>query len=133
MSISELASLRHPPEEVVAFVKRLTRDFEKRPGSERRAQPRKAITVPVVVQRLDDEFQPVGETFSALTKDISGGGVGILHSEPVTTGYLQIQFSTSEHEQMVLLSCIRHCTPCGQAYHIGGRFVVDWSAHHTQR
>ena len=127
MSVSHLNSLRHPPEAVVSFVRRLIDDYRPNVESERRAQPRKAVTIPVVVQPLDSGFQLAGEAFNAVTKDISAGGIGVMHSEQVTTRYLQVQVATQDGEQMSLLAQVKHCTPHGQYYHIGARFVVDWN------
>jgi hypothetical protein len=128
MSVSEVTSLRHPPEKVVAFVRRLIDGYQSHAGPERRSTPRHQIGLPVTVQPLDSSFHPIGEAFIAHTKDVSGGGVGLLHGEFVTAHFLQIEFTTSDHEQMALLARVKHCTPHGQAYHIGARFVVDWNS-----
>jgi len=120
--------LNHPPEKVVSFVQRLVQEVGAPSKQDRRSQPRKAICVPVIVHPLDEQFQPRGEPFSAVTKDISGGGVGLIHSEVIDSAYLQIEFTIPNEQQMSLLGHVRHCTRCGPSYHIGARFVVDWNA-----
>ena len=127
MSVSNLTSLRHPPEAVVSFVRRVIDGHCPRVEFERRAQPREPITIPVLVQPLDAQFQPAGDVFGAVTKDISTGGIGVLHSEPITARYLQITLAAQDGEEMSLLAQVKHCTTVGQHYHIGARFVVDWS------
>ena len=129
MSVSNEAVLRHPPEVVVSFVQRLIQSYSAgaEGESERRAQPRRLISIPIVVQPLDANFQPVGDVFHAMTKDISRGGVGISHNGRVAAKYLQIEVATRDGEKMTLMSKVEHCTPDGQLYHIGARFVVDWT------
>lgn len=126
MSASQLASLQHPPEVVVSFVRELM-DGHQRVVSDRRFHPRNVIELPAVVQPLDFDFQPAGQLFIATTKDVSTGGVALIHTDQVTAPYLQIEFATQEAKAMSLLAKVIHCTPYGQHFHVGARFVVDWS------
>ena len=127
MSVSNMASLRHPPEVVVSFVNRLMDDHHPHDKPERRARPREPIAIPVSAQPLDANFRPTGDVFAAVTKDISTGGIGVIHSEQIVARYLQIEIATQDGEEMSLLAQVKHCTPYGPHYHIGARFVVDWS------
>lgn len=127
MSVSNLDSLRHPPEVVVTFVKRLIEEYRSGVETERRAQTREAIALPIVVQPLNAHFQPTGDVFDAITKDFSTGGFGVIHSEQVASRYMRIEIVAQNGEEMSLLAQVEHCTPWGPNYHVGARFLVDWS------
>lgn len=127
MSEVKLKSLQHRPEVVFKFVKRLIEDHRTSFETERRNSSREAISLPILVQPLSASFQSAGPDFHAVTKDISPGGIGILHDEPVEAKYLQIEICARDGETMSLLVHVEHVTPRGQLYHVGARFVVDWS------
>ena len=128
MSVSNLDSARHSPEVVVSFVRRLIDSHRTLVEPERRSQPREAVVIPVNVQPVDSDFRPAGDSFSAFTKDISTGGIGLIHSESVGVKYLQIEIAAPSGEEMSLLAQVKNCTLKGKCYHVGARFVVDWSS-----
>lgn len=128
MSVGNLNNMIHPPEVVVSFVRRLL-DVHRAPvESERRAQRRDSITIPVKIQPLDSRYQSTGISFCAVTKDISTGGIGLIHTDAVDSTFLQIEISSDNGETMSLLAQVKNCTPFGKCYHIGAQFVVDWSS-----
>ena len=59
MSNSTLESLLHPPEAVVKFIRRLISEYRDYDGPERRNETRSCVAVPVTIQFLDDEYQPL--------------------------------------------------------------------------
>lgn len=130
MPVSDTTCLRNPPEVVVSFVRRLIEVNGTTKARDRRSRQRDEIELPISVQPLDDNFQRAGDAFAAVTKDISTGGIGLSHSEPIATRYLQIEFTNKIGDDITLAAQVRHCTPCGSNFHIGVRFVVDWSKWH---
>ena len=125
MSLNAQAAHETSPELVVTFVRRVIEEHRIPQRTDRRNHPRKAISVPVIVEPLDEAFSPAAECFSAVTKNISTGGIGILHTEFVNSHYLRIGLSTAG-ETMQLLAQVKNCVKSGEMYHIGARFVVDW-------
>ena len=126
MPTKNIAGLGHRSEEVVAFVDRVTKECRSYEGPERRMANRQAIAVAVAVQPLDSEFELDGESFTAVTTNISGGGIGFVHRIPVCSPYVQLTLSLESGETFELLAAVRHCSPKADLYEIGGRFVVDW-------
>ena len=126
MATTDRDSLRHTPEIVVSFVRRLVDSYCPNDG-ERRAEPRVALRIPIVMQLLDENFQPIGDTFDAVTKDISTGGIRVLHMAPLNARFFQVDAVSQKGEHMSLLAEVKHCTPIGDHHEIGARFVVDWS------
>jgi hypothetical protein len=126
MSRLTLASLQHPPEAVVVFVKRLIAEYRDYDGPERRAEARRCVVVPVVIQYLDDNYQPISRPMATMTQNLSGGGIGLVHHEPVPCNMIQVQLTLKNGETMNLIASIRHCTQKGDHFQIGARFVVDW-------
>lgn len=118
--------LTHRPEDVVAFVNRLVTEHTEYEGPERRATRRKPLSVPVEVQGLDDDFGVMGQPFSAMTTDISGGGIGFIHSEPLDFKYIGLTLRVRSGDEIQLIASIRHCTHIDEFYEIGGRFLVKW-------
>ena len=117
------ASLLHPPKAVIGFVERLTSGVFT-PGKERRKEPRYSVATIVEVQPLDEAFQPEGDAFRVVTRDISASGIGILDSRPVHSKYLAVQLTSPEGEQMQTVMEVLRCQPLGNIYDIGGQFVT---------
>jgi hypothetical protein len=96
-------------------------------GPNRRSETRDAISVPIMVQPLDANFQPVGGPFCAVSRDVSGGGIGLIHTDPITAEYVHIRLTTRGGEELEVLGKVKHCTANGPYFQIGARFVVDWT------
>jgi hypothetical protein len=94
--------------------------YQQRTVSSRRVEVREPAAIPVFVQPLDDQLQPVGEEFAAVTRDISCGGLGFFHTRPVAPGLIQIVMEAPDHGQSrKLLGRVEHCTPCGRFFIVG--------------
>jgi hypothetical protein len=117
------ASLLHPPKAIAAFIGQLTSGVFI-PGKERRKEPRYAVAIIVEVQPLDKDFQPAGDVFRVVTRDISASGIGILDSRPVDCKYLAVQLTNPEGEQMQMVMEVLRCQRLGNIYDIGGRFIT---------
>ena len=126
MSNSALESLLHPPEAVVKFIKRLLSEYRDYDGPERRTETRSCVAIPVTIQFLDDEYQPLNKPIATITHNLSGGGIGLLHDEPMPCNFIQVHLTLKSGETMNLIASIRHCTQKGDHYQIGARFVVKW-------
>ena len=98
------------------------------PTSERRTMSRQSLSVPVLARPLDEDFQPDGPTFRAVTRDISGGGLGLLHDSPITARYLHLVVELQDEPPVVALGLVRHCTRHNDRFLIGVRFVIDWNS-----
>jgi hypothetical protein len=126
MPNSALENLLHPPEVVVKFIKRLIAEYRDYDGPERRLETRSCVAVPVTIQFLDDEYRPLNVPISTVTRNLSGGGVGIVHDKPVRCKFMLVRLTLKSGETMHLIASVRHCTQTGDRFQIGARFVVKW-------
>ena len=89
---------------------------------------------------LDDQFQPNGEPFTVLTRDISSHGIGLVHSRPLDMKYVTLDLTGPNghflHVTIEVLRCNEFL--CGDLHRIddayddgctyyesGGRFVTN--------
>jgi hypothetical protein len=110
------------PDEIASFMQEVIVQHQQYSAHCRRSEPREPVAVPVRVQQLDEQCRPTGPVISAVTRDMSDGGIGFFHTHPIGPGRIQIRlvapFSRAER---TLMACIEHCTPCGDFYIVGCR------------
>lgn len=121
-------ALLHEPDYVMRFVRDVIREQQIWNGKERRQDVRVTVCLPVTVQPLDTDFEPVGEPFKAITRNLSGGGIGLLNDEPIDTDYVLVTLRNRAGDEIDLVAHIRHCTYEDGGYLIGGRFIVRWDS-----
>ena len=112
-----------PPERVANFIRRVIRGEKFYPGAERRNSLRYPITMPVKATPLDDRQQPIGESFLAVTRDISIGGLCMYHLEAVSARFLQLELTSQSDEQLHVVLEVVRCRQTGPFFEIAGRFV----------
>ena len=108
---------------IALFVEDLAREYFA-DGPDRRSEPRYRMTLPVQVQPLDDQMQPVGDVFRAVTRDISAHGIGLVCQDPTAARHLMLQLQTPMHDHITVAIEVLRCQPVGFYYDIGGRFVT---------
>ncbi len=79
---------------------------------EQRDNQRHPLSVTLLVQPLNADLQPDGETFRVITRDVSAGGFGFVHAERIKQKYLKIL--TSDQSRTELLVEVQHCTALGE-------------------
>ncbi len=92
---------------------------------ERRAFPRYAIALGVKCCPLDDQFEPVGDSFEAVTLDISEGGLSVLYDIPIENGHLSVTFDDGHGHLVEMYVRINRCEPHGSLFLAAGPFVND--------
>ena len=115
-------SVRHvTPDQIATFMQDMIVQYQQvSPNCRRRSEPRESVAIPVRVQPLDDAYQPLGEPFAVVTRDMSCGGVGFFHTERIDAKWIRICLSTPYHSgTMNLLAHIEHCTRWGDFYLVG--------------
>ncbi len=126
----DFTELLKPPRAVSQFVDKLTRGlrFHDRRGrnrgdSDRREANRYLLPIRVDVQPVDSGFNPCGESYPVVARDISASGIGIRDTRKVTSKYLAMLVTAPSGEQMKMLTKVVRCNQSGKIYDIGGRFV----------
>ena len=92
----------------------------------RRTDTREAVSIPVEVTELSEDFEPTSEPLHMVTRDMSVGGTGIFHTENLECDYALLKFSSPVSlEEFSVLAKVEHSTRCGRYFIIGCRFVPD--------
>ena len=92
---------------------------------ERRAANRKPLTLDVIAVPLDDKFVPIGEPFVALTRNISPGGISLVHTEQISTPYLLLRMETRRHQKLQVIVQVLKSRSFYQFSEISARFVSE--------
>lgn len=109
-----------PFEDVNALIHKLTTAQNE---SSRRDNSRQPHSLLLLIQPLDLDFQPVGDPFRALSRDISLTGAGFLNLESVKYEFVRVSlldFNAS------LVARVRHCSSIGKdhpLYLVGLEFI----------
>ena len=94
-------------------------------GNERRAHDRYVVAIPTFVQPLNDNCQPEGEAFVTATRDISAGGIGLIHTGPVTAKLLGATLELLDGRSISVLIEVLRCRPLGSYFDVAGEFVCQ--------
>jgi hypothetical protein len=95
------------------------------PGLERRLHPRVTFFGPVTVVR---SANGQSSEVSCFSRDISMGGIGLLHSAALELGPAAVCIPRREGGQIELPCEIVWCRPCGEGWYVaGGRFITHES------
>ena len=110
--------------EIESFVSRLAREYFM-DGPDRRVEPRLRVTLPVNLQPLDDDLNPLGYRSRAVTRDISASGIGLVCQDPVNASYLMLSLPTPAGESLEVVAKVLRCRPVGYYFDVGCQFAVD--------
>jgi hypothetical protein len=121
--VSQLNDSPSSAEQIAFFVESLAREYYA-DGPDRRSEPRYKMTIPLVAQPIDDQLQPTGPVFRAVTRDISAHGIGMLSQDPTRAEFLALQLQLPTSTEIALFVRVLRCEPLGFYYDIGGRFFT---------
>jgi len=125
--VSHLVESPHSTEQIALFVESLAREYYA-DGPERRSEPRYKMTIPVLAQPVDDQLEPTGDVFRAVTRDISAHGIGMLSQDPTRADFLALQLQLPSGTDTALFIKVLRCQLLGFYYNIGGLFVTGRDA-----
>jgi CheY-like chemotaxis protein len=116
--------LAEPPQAMLNY---LERNFEE-PGlkGERRKADRVSLLATVVAVPVNARFEPVGEAFKAAARDVSQGGMSMLHTRAVSSEYLALRWQSlaSKNSFIKVVMKLCRCRPMGPFYEVAGEFVM---------
>ena len=128
-----------PPAELVSFAERHIRNtrLTARFHPERRSETRHLLVVPVLVQPLDEDSNPAGESFFVVTRDISAQGVGLIAAQPILHRLVALRIHF-DHEEVAVVAEVEWSIPMGPFEAAGCRFVrklppEEWDAVFAER
>ena len=129
MNPTNLIEDRHrSSDDIIEFVRSVERaymlDRPQTKEADRRKAGRLVLTMPVDVLPLDDELQPIDEKRSAVTRDISGRGVGMVMTNPVPLSYVSLTFQPLNTEPFDVIARVIWCNAVGHYFHLGCKFLA---------
>jgi hypothetical protein len=86
-------------------------------GRERRTQPRATFFRPVIVVRNEEGQR---REISCFSRDISAGGIGLLHNTPLELGPAEVRVPRKHGGYIELPCAIVWCHPCGDGWFVAG-------------
>ena len=98
-------------------------------GAERRASERMNVTMSVRITPLDDDFQPIDIQNSAITRDISFNGVGLVTTSPVGRRYVLLTLEPCTGDPFDVIAKVAYCNGVGYYYRVGCEFLLSQHAH----
>ena len=122
LSLQERQSATAVAPELVDFVKRISAELP--PSHNHGKHPCHPFNVPADVQPLDASFNPSGEPFKAVTRDLSLLGIGLVYTRAVDAKYLQVTIRTTVGSKSLIVE-VTGCRSLGTFYDIGATFVSD--------
>jgi len=111
------------PKAIAEFVARMVPE-KAHPGAQKRALDRYPVVTPIAVMPLGDRLELVGETFMAVTKNISGSGLALVCTRAVRARYLAVEILEYAREGIQVVVHVLRCRPVRCFYEIAGRFVT---------
>lgn len=115
--------LAEPPQAMLNFLERTFAD----PGAagDRRRGERVSLLATVAALPVDGEFNPAGEAFRAAARDISSGGISLLHTRAVSSECMALRWQTLNSKTTFITAAIQltRCRPMGPFYELAGQFV----------
>jgi hypothetical protein len=91
---------------------------------EMRRSKRYAAVLEVVVLPLNDSFRPSGRPFLAVTRDVSSGGLCLLHTRPAPTSVLFIEIERPNETPLDVVLNVRRNRRVGPFFEIAGDFLA---------
>jgi hypothetical protein len=112
----------YPSSSLLQFVKRRVAQHEAYNGPERRLELRNLLVMPVVVQAVNAQLEPMGDAQAMVISDASSSGIGMVHEHPFGHTRILIHLSYPE-DGKVLAAEVRWSKPLGPFYHIGCELI----------
>lgn len=92
---------------------------------QKRRAERFDYTMSLYGQRLNIDFSPIGQAFKVSARNISTGGIAIVHNEPVDIGSLiGLQLTRADGNVIKIVMRVIRCITSDDCYEIAGRFVT---------
>jgi hypothetical protein len=115
------ATLPPPSAALMKFVRE--RAVAQAGGTELRRSKRYTAVLEVIVVPLNEHFRPSGLPFLAVTRDVSTGGLCLLHMRPAPSAKLFIQIERPIESALDVVLNVRRNRRVGQFYEIAGDFI----------
>ena len=118
----DVTQVEQPSADVAAILAKLVPREGEQP--EHRKFRRHCLTLAVAAVPVDEAHRPTDASFIALTRNISQGGISLIHSGPVAAKLLAIELPMPEGESLQVVMRLDRCRRIGDFYELAGPFVT---------
>ena len=108
--IGDLSPQLASPEDLFDVVSLVYAAVDEKNRTERRITERERAFLPVILQYIDEQLQPVGDEIEALSRDVSVGGVGVLCMDDIASTKVVLRFPTLE-TLPIMCDCLLYTSP----------------------
>ena len=120
-------TLVQPPQELTQFVDGLLERLAQQKISfdgANRPQKRQVAALPVRAMPLDQDMRPCGDAFSATTRDLSLGGIALIHIHHIAAPFLAVELVDLAQESFASRRGGLRRRRVGLFFEIGGKFIT---------
>lgn len=122
-----------PPKAINDFIERLEQEELDNPSPAwtekqlRRTTKRVVVQATAIAVPLDEHFRPAEDSFSVALRDLSEGGVRMLHTRNVSSPYLALHWKcgTFPNRSLGLVIRVTRCRSLSRFYDVGGQFLLQ--------
>jgi hypothetical protein len=114
--------LVQPPQAIAALLEQMK--AEGQGLGDRRQAARRWMVTHVAAVAVNANYDPVGEPFMAVTRNISTRGLALIHTRTVESGMLVVELLAHAVPAIQLIMRVARCRALGRFYEIAGPFVV---------
>ncbi len=109
-----------PPEAIGDLLGRLVDSYK---GPERRTNERQRVAIGVSVQPVDEQFNPMGPSFIAVTRNVSVGGMSMMHTSAVSAPFMIVEMPATAEERVRTRLQVLRCHRIEGFFEITGQFI----------
>ena len=74
---------------------------------------------------MDECYEPVGKPFMVTTRNISTGGIALIHNEPIRPRRIIVELpARGDQSPVQVVVKVLRCQSLGSVYEIAGKFVM---------
>jgi hypothetical protein len=93
-------------------------------GAQKRASPRQRLAIEVPAIPLNSQLQQAGEPFVAMSRDISTGGIRLVHTMHVSAPFLLIELESGDNVRLQIVTKVLRCRQLKRFFELAGQFVA---------
>lgn len=112
------------PEAVESYVRRMIANQQLYTDDEKRTQKRFELAARTLLVPVNENFEPIGPAIEALARNISAGGIAVVHTRAVGDRFFAVQVSMPSRQELKMIAEVLRCRPNGRFYDIGMKFVA---------
>ena len=123
------APVKLSPEQIQARVSEVAKayflDCPQADDDDRRQTQRHQVTIPVVLQPLEESASHQSHKHQAISRDISYRGIGLVTANPVRPGDYRLTIQPFSSAEFDVAARVSYCNGVGYYYEVGLEFLFS--------